>query len=82
MDIEFKLGGIEYKVDVDIDSDGIVSEIYNIGVWNGFTYQLLPLNGEDRKDFKRLYEDEIYEAWQEMKKDRELYYLSEKGKDK
>lgn len=82
MEVAFKLGGIEYKVEVDIDKDGIVSDIYNVSVWNAFTYQMLPLKKDDLKDFLKLYEDEIQEAWKEMKKDREIYYLSEKGKDK
>lgn len=81
MELEIKIGGIEYKLEIDTE-EGYVTNVFSVAVWNGAKYITLPLKREDLKKFYERYQDELSEEFQEQEKDKFLAWMEEKGEEK
>lgn len=72
-----KLGGIDYKVEVDIFEDYVI-QVFSVWVWNEGKYYKIKRLPAELKTFYKCYEDALNECWQETKENEDLYYR-EKG---
>lgn len=66
MELELKIGGIGYLVDVDIDEEYVVS-VFEVSVFDGEMTLPIDMNSKDLEDFYERYEDELNEAYQDHK---------------
>lgn len=81
MELEIKIGGIQYKLEIDTD-DGYVTTVFSVAVWNGAKYLTLPLRNKDLEEFLDRYQDELNEEFQESEKEKFIAYMEEKGQDR
>lgn len=66
MELEVKLGGITYSVEIDID-DEYVSAVFSVEVYDGQMFVPLSLTEDELDDFYTRYEDDLNEAYQDHK---------------
>lgn len=76
-ELEVNLGGIQYLVEVDIDSDRIY-KVFSVSIFVEGNYHKLPMTAADRNTFLYWYEDALNECWEEYKENEDLY-LRTKG---
>ena len=81
MELEIKIGGIQYKLEIDTD-EGYVTTVFSVAVWNGAKYLTLPLRNKDLEEFLDRYQDELNEEFQESEKEKFIAYMEEKGQDR
>lgn len=74
-EIEIKIGGIYYKVEVDIDDDYIV-KVLAVSVWDSREYHKIQMLNSELNTFYKFYEDLLNEGWQETKANEENYWKS------
>lgn len=77
MELGMKLGGISYKVEVDIDDDYVCS-VFSVSVHDGKKYVKLNLTREELREFYDFNEDYLNEAYEDYKDDLESYYYESK----
>lgn len=66
MELELKIGGIGYLVEVDIDDDYVIS-VFEVSVFDGEMSLPIDMNKKDLEDFYERYEDDLNEAYQSHK---------------
>lgn len=66
MELEVKLGGITYNIEVDID-DEYVSAVFSVEVYDGQMFVPLSLTEDELDDFYTRYEDDLNEAYYDSK---------------
>lgn len=66
MELELKIGGIGYLVEVDIDDDYVIS-VFEVSVFDGEKTLPIDMNSKDLEEFYERYEDELNEAYQDHK---------------
>ena len=74
-EIEIKIGGIYYKVEVDIDDDYVV-QVFSVSVWDSREYHKIKMIKSELNTFYKFYEDLLNEGWQEKKEDEDNYWKS------
>ena len=66
MELEMTIGGITYKVEVDIE-DEYVSDVLGVEVLGGKSFMALDLNPSKLEEFYSTYVDQLNEAYQDHK---------------
>lgn len=78
MELEMRVGGICYLVEVDVDSDcDCIIGIFNVKVFDGDNYHLIKMSQKELESFEEMYNDNLNEAYEDYKEsERESYYDS------
>lgn len=66
MGLEFKLGGINYKCEVDIDDEYVVG-VFSVEVWDGGAYLSVDMTDDELEEFYDMYEGALNQAYQDHK---------------
>ena len=62
MEIEMKLGGITYDVEIDVE-DNYVCGVMEVSVYDGVQFHNISMKKSELEDFYNRYEDELNEAY-------------------
>lgn len=65
-EIELKIGGITYDVEVDVDED-YVCGVMSVEVYDGESFHDIEMKSADLEDFYNRYQDELNEAYTDEK---------------
>lgn len=78
MKIEMEVGGISYRVEVDVDIDAeCVIGIFGVEVFDGKDFHLIKMSQKELEGFEEMYQDNLNEAYEDYKEsEREAYYDS------
>ena len=68
MNLDLKIGGIDYNVNVDIEDD-YVSAVLGVSVFDGEMFVELDLNNADLEEFYSTYVDQLNERYIEYRED-------------
>ena len=68
MNLDLKIGGIDYNVNVDIEDD-YVSAVLGVSVFDGEMFVELDLKNADLEEFYSTYVDQLNERYIEYRED-------------
>lgn len=82
MELEIKIGGITYEVDVDIDEESVVG-VMSVNIWDNKHRKEIevPMTNEELEEFYERYQDDLNDKYITESVARATLAMEERGQD-
>lgn len=82
MELEIKIGGITYEVEVDIDEESVVG-VMSVNIWDNKHRKEIevPMTNEELEEFYERYQDDLNDKYITERVARATLAMEERGQD-